>query len=540
MSKNLQKIGKTLNKTVTAPLIGVFTMATKGMDGFRRQMAILDTNAQLAGVSLDVINQQMRLLQGITGQTDSNVEALSNLLAAGFKDDSIVDLIDQLAGAVIRWPDTLKIEGLADGLQETLATGQAIGPFAELLERLGFNIDDFNVSLRRATESGKQHQFIIDLLANKGLADYTEAFKENNPELMKSAAATYDFKTALKELGDTLTPIVTQITQYTTRLIELYNNLNPEQQKFVVNLGLIAAAAGPTLSFFGKMTGSLAKLKVTTIALTGKIALVVAAVAGLIAIVKYAYETNEDFRETVDNLFSDLKENFGIIKKLFQEFWDDYGEIVIDFLNYIVLIIAEDIARALKLVTGLLDLVVALITGDVNKAIEGTSKIINSLLTPINQILRLFGDWEITAEQINKWLQNLPSDLTKLKTKIRDTFSDLPKLLINPVISMLNTLIDGLNRISFEVPNWVPGVGGKSFGINIPRIPALAEGGIVTRPTLALIGEGGESEAVIPLSRLGEIGGKQPINIYIGNRLLGRYMVDEFGRELSLQSGLRV
>ena len=41
----------------------------------------------------------------------------------------------------------------------------------------------------------------------------------------------------------------------------------------------------------------------------------------------------------------------------------------------------------------------------------------------------------------------------------------------------------------------------------MPNIPMLAEGGIVTAPTLAMIGEGGQSEAVIPLDRLGEFGG---------------------------------
>ena len=48
------------------------------------------------------------------------------------------------------------------------------------------------------------------------------------------------------------------------------------------------------------------------------------------------------------------------------------------------------------------------------------------------------------------------------------------------------------------------GLGKK--GLSIGNIPTLAQGGIVTRPTLAMIGEGGESEAVIPLSKLGSMG----------------------------------
>lgn len=41
------------------------------------------------------------------------------------------------------------------------------------------------------------------------------------------------------------------------------------------------------------------------------------------------------------------------------------------------------------------------------------------------------------------------------------------------------------------------------MGINIPEIPMLAAGGIATGPSLAMVGEGREPEAILPLSRLG-------------------------------------
>ena len=48
----------------------------------------------------------------------------------------------------------------------------------------------------------------------------------------------------------------------------------------------------------------------------------------------------------------------------------------------------------------------------------------------------------------------------------------------------------------------MPIIGGKHVGLNIPKIPTLATGGIATGPTLAEIGEGGEPEAVVPLTKL--------------------------------------
>ncbi|MFX3672874.1 MAG: hypothetical protein ACE3JQ_00260 [Paenisporosarcina sp.] len=73
---------------------------------------------------------------------------------------------------------------------------------------------------------------------------------------------------------------------------------------------------------------------------------------------------------------------------------------------------------------------------------------------------------------------------------------------INWVISGANNIIGKINGISISVPEWVPKIGGKEFGMSIPNIPQLAKGGIAKRATLAMIGEGRETEAVLPLSKL--------------------------------------
>lgn len=76
------------------------------------------------------------------------------------------------------------------------------------------------------------------------------------------------------------------------------------------------------------------------------------------------------------------------------------------------------------------------------------------------------------------------------------------KMPINAVIGIINSAIAGINSIAIEIPDWVPGLGGKTYGFNIQQIPMLANGGIVTAPTISMIGEGSEPEAVIPLSKL--------------------------------------
>ena len=95
---------------------------------------------------------------------------------------------------------------------------------------------------------------------------------------------------------------------------------------------------------------------------------------------------------------------------------------------------------------------------------------------------------------------------------------DFIKGYLNTVLGFYKSIFNGIatlwnssiGKLSFEVPSWVPGLGGKGF--SVPKIPMLADGGIVTGPTLAMIGERGP-EAVIPLNR-GGVGGNITVNVY--------------------------
>ena len=82
---------------------------------------------------------------------------------------------------------------------------------------------------------------------------------------------------------------------------------------------------------------------------------------------------------------------------------------------------------------------------------------------------------------------------------------------VNGIISMLNWFIGKINTISIgPLPKWdiLGEYAGAEIGFSIPKIPMLAKGGIATGPTLAMVGEGSESEAIMPLSKLGSLMGE--------------------------------
>lgn len=105
--------------------------------------------------------------------------------------------------------------------------------------------------------------------------------------------------------------------------------------------------------------------------------------------------------------------------------------------------------------------------------------------------------------------------------------------LISIVEKAINRIVKNLNKISFTVPSWVPGVGGNNFGINLSEvhIPRLATGGITTRSTIANIGENGR-EAILPLDHNTQWMDKLAEKILSANAQPAKVVLTVDGKEL--------
>ena len=88
------------------------------------------------------------------------------------------------------------------------------------------------------------------------------------------------------------------------------------------------------------------------------------------------------------------------------------------------------------------------------------------------------------------------------KNPITQWAKDLMNGVIGVFESGINWIISMIDKVQFTVPDWVLGIGGKTYGINISpiRIPRLASGALITSTTQAIIGEGKDNEAVLPLN----------------------------------------
>nr|WP_319488602.1 hypothetical protein [uncultured Caproiciproducens sp.] len=136
------------------------------------------------------------------------------------------------------------------------------------------------------------------------------------------------------------------------------------------------------------------------------------------------------------------------------------------------------------------------------------------VMAPINGIIGLFNGLKQTFTGIIQFVSGVfTGDWQKAWTGVKNIFGGifgglgaLIKAPLNTVIALVNGAISGINSIHIDLPDWVPyGWGGKSIGFTIPKIPMLANGGIATQATLAMVGEGKENEAIMPLSKLNSL-----------------------------------
>lgn len=197
------------------------------------------------------------------------------------------------------------------------------------------------------------------------------------------------------------------------------------------------------------------------------------------------------FSPVLDNVMNLLGEFWALVMAL----WNTVLSPLIDWLGSVFGPVFKNVFQ------GLWNFIKPLI----KNIVDAISGVVTTLRGVINFLTGIFtGDWSKVWEGIKQIFKG-----------IWDTFVNIVKIPINLIIGIINGLINavetainwiigGINKISFDVPDWVPIIGGKTFGfslgkVNWGRVPYLANGGVVTGPTPAMIGEGKYDEMVMPL-----------------------------------------
>lgn len=246
--------------------------------------------------------------------------------------------------------------------------------------------------------------------------------------------------------GDRLTPYVGKLSDYAQKLADKINGLSDEQVDLIVKIAGVAAAVGPVLLIVGKAMTKGAKMikgikKITNAMKLAKVAIgalnpTVLIVIGVVAALAVAAVVVYKNWDKIKKFFSGLGATLKIMAGKFSEFVAS-SKVKGTYLGAIFQNIGNYVNGVKQTFKGIITFVKGVFTGDWKSAWEGVKNIFKGV----------FG-----------------------------TLGAVVKAPINGVIGIINSAIGHINKVKIDVPEWVPVIGGKTFGSNIPKIPLLYKG----------------------------------------------------------------
>lgn len=240
---------------------------------------------------------------------------------------------------------------------------------------------------------------------------------------------------------------------------------------------------------------------------------------------------------------------------------------LVDALPTIIEMILTALLENLPLIIGGLVQVVAGIVIEIPQIFASMIEaIVNEFVGIWNSLKDVFGQlgtW-IYNNVVSPILSSFDSIWEGIKTGVKKAINFVIEIIngliggfegfVNILVKGINLIIGGLNKISFDIPDWVPLIGGKKFGFNLPemkgssfsRIPKLAQGAVIppNREFLAVLGDqkhGTNIEA--PLQTIvdafnialaqnnGYGGGNTEVILELDGREFGRAVVEQGGIE---------
>ncbi|MBI6052354.1 phage tail tape measure protein [Clostridium perfringens] len=409
-------------------------------------------------------NEILKGMQNSAGATDKAFDKVSNTTAY-----SLTVALNQGKNALIEFGDVIApfISIAAKGLSSvtTMFNGMSKGQ-KELVVGFGATFIGTNLLLGGFSKLTKGIQSNI-----KFTKDMIKATKDGVGKLKEFGKATKEGTNIIGKFGKGIITGTKTVASFTKSII-----LNTAQGVkngaiWVANKTKMLAYKTAQLAVTGATKAmTLAQKGLNIVMAMNPIVLVIGLLVALGATFVILYNKCEWFRNSVNSV------------------WEKITGIFTKFDNFLTGVFSKDWTESF----GLLGVPLNSFLGTVGAIWNGVKGVFNGILTFLHGVFT--GNWK----EIFQGLSNIVSS-------IFGTIGGVIKAPINAAISGINWVISKINTISFDVPSWIPGIGGSHFGINLPTIPALAEGGVVTKATMALIGEGKEHEAVIPLSKLDKL-----------------------------------
>lgn len=305
---------------------------------YRKIMGTLETSGERAGYTAKQTAETYNQLYGVIGDNQAAATAAANLQALNLKQEQLKKMTEGAIGAWVKYGDSIPIDSLSEAINETVKAGKVTGTFADVLNWAGTSEDAFNAKLEACGSQSERVNLVLEELANQGLMDTAEGWRQNNAEILEANEATAKLEATTGRLGTMLSPIVTSLKEALNTILSTVLDLVAEGNPLVSMItGVSTALAMMGLATFitqgTVVVDMIGKMKIAFEALTlamkaNPILLVVSLLAGLVAALVTAYQTNDTFRMKVDETWLMLKESLfaaietvkGYIDGLYQKF----------------------------------------------------------------------------------------------------------------------------------------------------------------------------------------------------------------------------
>lgn len=326
---------------------------------YRRAQGRLETAFEAAGYSSETAQKAYTEFYKILGDTDTATEASQLLAQLAENEEDVSKWAEIAAGVSGTFGDSLPIEGLIEAANETAKVGEVSGTLADALNWVGINEDEFNEKLAACSTESERNRLIMETLAGQ-YDDAADAFYQNNEALVESRENQALLADTAGDIGEAIGNFKNQLLDEFAPAIE---DMGDKILEFIEGIDVEALADGiknfvdtiidngPTiLSIIAGIAGGFAAWKITSIVtgaitaiqglipvLTGAttaqqglnaamkanvIGIVISVVSSLITALITLWNTNEDFRNAVKEIWEAIKGFFIDAWEAIKSAWD--------------------------------------------------------------------------------------------------------------------------------------------------------------------------------------------------------------------------
>lgn len=450
------------------------------------------------------------------------------------------------------------LSGIGNETERDLAAMDLFGKSADTLATI---IDDGGAGLQ---EYGLKAQEMGLILSEDTIGKLT-ATGDQIDELKARTTATMVEVGA--ELLENLAPTIELIVGKIGEVINFVGTLDSDTLNAIVTIGLVIAAISPLAGIISGVSTAVGGVSTAIqFLLANPVVALIAAIVGLVTLIATKGEEIKAILQNVDDF----------LQNIFATDWSEQFGFLGNILNLFSGIFKGIWDGLLAVLRGVIDFIRGIFTGNWQGAFDGLKSIAGSVITTIQGIFNAFDtflqkvfsmDFSKSFGSLGNILNAFLANVKNVWNAIRSVFNGIitfvknvftgnwrgawegvkqifkgvfdgliaiAKAPLNMLIGLVNLLIDGLNflirginSIGFDVPDWVPVIGGKRFGFNVPQIGKLAylaQGGILEAGN-AIVGEKGPELLTMDAGRAIV----QPLTNNTTNHNLGGVNINVYG-----------